>query len=594
MTAPPPPAPSNTSLPSVSGTTVQGQTLSTTNGSWTGNPTNYSYAWQDCDTSGSNCTNITGATSSDYKLGSGDVGHTLRAVVTATNPGGSTPATSAQTATVTAASSPAPQNTAVPTISGTAQAGDQLTASSGSWTNSPTSYGYQWRDCVSSSSCSNIAGASGSSYTLQSSDVGDTIDVVVTAVNAGGSGSATSAQTGTVAAAAGFSPLHVSGSSLVNAGGQSVFLHGADRSGTEYSCIQNTGFFDGTGTDFAAEDAQISAMAAWGINAELIPINEDCWLGINGSPAAFSNSSASPPTPGCSASQCPYANAIENLVKTDEANHIYPVISGFWMAAGTSQARSHILLADNDHAPLMWEELASFFRNDPYVIFRLEQEPELWWGSEGQWQCWARGDVSYGTGSVNTPPMAPTPTGTPNACASAIGSYKAVGMQSLVNIVRGAGASNVVALSGLQYANMLSCDAATSPTSCGMLAAATPPVTDPHSPSQLMASVDVYPEGNPCGQQQNTSCYDTTYKPVAQVMPLIAGETGENPSNGTTSTTTYVDMFMNWMDANANGYFAWAWDPWANLISSYSSNSTPSTTWGTDYYNHIRNTTPTR
>ena len=56
--------------------------------------------WQDCDSSGNNCTNISGATSSSYTLASGDVGHTIRAVVTATNTGGSGPATSAQTAVI--------------------------------------------------------------------------------------------------------------------------------------------------------------------------------------------------------------------------------------------------------------------------------------------------------------------------------------------------------------------------------------------------------------------------------------------------------------------------------------------------------------
>jgi len=375
-----------------------------------------------------------------------------------------------------------------------------------------------------------------------------------------------------------------------------VFLHGVDRSGTEYTCINGGGFFDGTGSSYSAEDAQIANMAAWGINAELIPINEDCWLGINNSPAADSNSSTSPPTPGCSATQCPYANAIENIVKTDEANHIYPIISGFWMAAGTTQARSHIQLADNDHAPLLWEEMADFFKNDPYVIFRLEQEPTGYWGDEPAWQCWSQGDVSYGTGSDNTPPTAPTSTGTPDACINSNQGYgyTTVGMQSLVNIVRGTGSTNIVALSGLGYANMLSCAPTTSPTSCGMLASATPPVTDPISPAQLIASVDVYPESNECGDQDNTSCYDTTYKPVAQVMPLIAGESGENASNGEDSTTTYWNMFLNWMDANANGYMAWAWDSWAGLIPGYGNNNTPSTVPGTDYYNHINTTTPTR
>jgi hypothetical protein len=325
-------------------------------------------------------------------------------------------------------------------------------------------------------------------------------------------------------------------------------------------------------------------MAAWHINGEMITLNEDCWLGINGVPAAYSDSSSSPPTPGCSAAQCPYANAIENLVKTDEANHIYPVISLMFLAPGTTQSTSHNTLADNDHAPLFWEEVANFFKNDPNVIFRLEQEPTLGYGSESDWQCWAQGDVSYATSSDNTPPTAPTSTGTPNKCQG-LSSYKTVGMQSLVNIVRGTGATNIVALPGLGYSNMLACGPATAPSTCGMLASATPPVTDAISPSQLITSVDVYPEGNTCGQQLNTSCYDATYKPVANVMPLIAGETGEGVNVYT--PTTYVDMFLTWMDTNGNGYFPYAWDPWAELIPSYGNNNTPTTTWGTDYYNHI-------
>ena len=515
----------------------------------------------------------------------------------------------------------APKRRAVPRISGTSRVGDRLRLSPGRWTRA-SRFRYVWKECnrygvrcdVLRRQKSRGAKPRSQSYRLTTRDIGHTIRVTVVAINRWGTRSATSAPSGVVKPSAsgtnpttgpisgtgspgpapGFSPLRVVGTDLVNAGGQDVFLHGVDRSGTEYSCIQGDGFFDGTGTDFSEEDAQISSMAAWGINAELIPIDEDCWLGINGSPAAYSDSSSSPPTPGCSASQCPYANAIENLVKTDEANGIYPVISGFWMAPGTTKPSGHIALADNSHAPLLWEELADFFKTDPYVIFRLEQEPTLGYSSETDWKCWSQGDVSYGTGSDNAPPSAPTSTGTPDTCENGglgIG-YQTVGMQSLVNIVRGTGATNVIALPGLGYSNMLSCGASTSPSSCGMLDSATPPVSDPLTPAQLIASVDVYPESNVCGDQDNTSCYQATYEPVAQVMPLIAGETGENASG--TTTTTYVDMFLNWMDANANGYFAWAWDTWANLISSYTNNSTPNTTWGTNYYNHIHTTTPTR
>ena len=91
--------------PAISGTATQAQTLTTGTGSWTNNPTGFTYAWRDCDRSGNNCAVIGGAMSSSYALAAGDVGHTVRVVVTASNAGGSASATSAQTATVAAAGS---------------------------------------------------------------------------------------------------------------------------------------------------------------------------------------------------------------------------------------------------------------------------------------------------------------------------------------------------------------------------------------------------------------------------------------------------------------------------------------------------------
>ncbi|HUA06327.1 MAG TPA: DUF4038 domain-containing protein [Solirubrobacteraceae bacterium] len=202
VTASTPSAPTNTTAPAVSGTAQQGQTLTTTNGTWTGSPTGYAYAWEDCNSSGASCTTISGATQSTYTLASTDVGHTIRSVVTATNAGGSTPATSAATAVVTASTPSPPTNTTAPAISGTAQQGQTLTTSNGSWTGSPTGYAYAWEDCNNSgASCTTISGATQSTYTLASADVGDTIRSVVTATNAGGSTPATSSATGVVTAA---------------------------------------------------------------------------------------------------------------------------------------------------------------------------------------------------------------------------------------------------------------------------------------------------------------------------------------------------------------------------------------------------------
>ena len=190
--------PANTSLPTIAGQTVVGDTLTAGNGSWSNGPTAFVYQWQDCDGSGANCSSISGATGSSYKLASGDAGSTVEVAVTAINSAGSGQATSAATAVVTVPVQP-PVNTSVPSISGQTVVGDTLSAANGSWSNGPTGFAYQWQDCnASGTNCSSISGATGSSYKLATSDAGSTIDVVVTASNSAGSGQATSAATGVV------------------------------------------------------------------------------------------------------------------------------------------------------------------------------------------------------------------------------------------------------------------------------------------------------------------------------------------------------------------------------------------------------------
>src|SRR5690348_8210061 len=78
-------APSNTSLPSISGSARDGSMLTASHGSWTGSPTSYAYQWLRCDAQGGNCAAIAGATSQRYTVQTADVGHRLQVQVTATN-----------------------------------------------------------------------------------------------------------------------------------------------------------------------------------------------------------------------------------------------------------------------------------------------------------------------------------------------------------------------------------------------------------------------------------------------------------------------------------------------------------------------------
>ena len=86
--------------PVLSGTTTVGMQLSVSTGSWTYSPTSYAYHWLRCSATGGSCVAIS-ATTSTYTLKSADLGHTLKAKVTATNIAGSTSVTTARSAVVT-------------------------------------------------------------------------------------------------------------------------------------------------------------------------------------------------------------------------------------------------------------------------------------------------------------------------------------------------------------------------------------------------------------------------------------------------------------------------------------------------------------
>ena len=190
----------NATGPTIAGTAQQGQTLSiTADGSWTDNsPSSYEYQWFDCAGGGTDCTAIAGADGSSYTLQSSDVGGDVelqQTPVYGSQAAGGAATQSHDGDTVVIA---APAQISTPTISGSARQGQTLKASTGSWSNSPTAYSYQWEHCALT--CTAIAGATGTSYRLTDADVGDALAVDVTAANAGGSATAQSAHTAIVSA----------------------------------------------------------------------------------------------------------------------------------------------------------------------------------------------------------------------------------------------------------------------------------------------------------------------------------------------------------------------------------------------------------
>ncbi|HLI71981.1 MAG TPA: cellulose binding domain-containing protein [Ktedonobacteraceae bacterium] len=320
--------------------------------------------------------------------------------------------------------------------------------------------------------------------------------------------------------------LHVSGNQLLNGSGQVIRPVGVDRAGTEYECDAsgNTNVFDGP-TDITA----INAMLSWDITAVRLPLNEDCWLGINGYPAGAYTASW-------------YQQTIVNFVNTLTSYNVIVILDLHWNNSGTNQSNSQEPMPDLDHAPAFWTSVANTFKGNSSVIFDLYNEPYT-----KSWSCWLNGSTAAGASPCTDVPFA------------------VAGMQTLVNTVRATGATNPIMLGGLAYANDMSQWLQYEPT-------------DPDH--NLIASTHIY-NFNACN---TVSCWASGIGTIASQVPVIAGEIGENDC-----ADGFITTLMNWLDQQKIGYLAWAWDTYGcssfpALISNY--NGTP-TAYGAGFKSHL-------
>jgi endoglucanase len=252
--------------------------------------------------------------------------------------------------------------------------------------------------------------------------------------------------------------LRVRGNELVNASGSPVRLLGVDRSGAEYACI-NGRLFDGpTG------EQSINAMTSWHIDAVRIPLNEDCWLGINRLRSSFSSAS--------------YRAMIREYVARLNQAGLYVILDLHWNAPGGELATGQQPMADLDHAPAFWLSVARVFKTDAAVAFDLYNEP-----NGISWQCWRDGCVLHE-------------------------GWRAAGMQMLVDAVRATGARQPIIATGLGWGNDLG----------SWLR------YRPHDPAnQLVAGLHIY-NFNSC---ITVACWNSEVKPVARKVPVVAAELGE-------------------------------------------------------------------
>ena len=157
---------------------------------------------------------------------------------------------------------------------------------------------------------------------------------------------------------------------LVGRRGAEVRLLGVNRSGTQYACVEGWGIFDGP-----TDDAALSRIAAWGANAVRVPLNESCWLGINGVDPTYSGET--------------YRTAIHEYVDRLNAAGLRVILDLHWTAPGEALATDQQPMADRDHAPDFWRSVAQEFKHNRSVVFDLFNEPypDSNASSTAAWEC---------------------------------------------------------------------------------------------------------------------------------------------------------------------------------------------------------------
>jgi endoglucanase len=358
--------------------------------------------------------------------------------------------------------------------------------------------------------------------------------LAVAGLMTGSGGADASPAASTVTAASTAPQLHVSGNELVDQSGARVVLHGVDRSGGEYMCAQGYGIWDGP-----MNQGAIDAMKRWDVNAVRVPLNEACWNGESYVDKAYRGAV--------------YQHAVEKYVSLLNSNGIVAILDLHWTdgaytgsSCDSAKALCQKPMPDVAQAVPFWKSVATTFGTNDAVIFDLFNEPypdsTPQATTDEAWHCWLDGGTCKGI------------------------PYQVAGMQTLVSTVRSTGATNVIMLGGLAYANDLDGWLAHEPT-------------DPDH--NLAASWHSY-NFNTC---DTSSCWDTQVAPVIAKVPVIAGEIGESDC-----ADTYIDPLMKWLDTRSTSYLAWAWNAdfacgtGPGLITSYT--GTP-TAYGQGYRAHL-------
>jgi hypothetical protein len=326
--------------------------------------------------------------------------------------------------------------------------------------------------------------------------------------------------------------VRVQGDHFIDANSVPVQLRGVNLSALEFVAVQGWDASDpwgGVAPNFAA-------VKTWKSNTVRLPLNEASWLGytcVDGTGATRN------PDPGHN-----YQATVKKAVSDATAAGLYVIVDLHWTAPKNFCPLAQNPMADADNSLNFWTSIAGTFKGYPNVLFELFNEPYLYYlsGGETDWKVLMQGgtETAYVTGN--------------GSAYTANYSWQVAGMQQMLNAVRATGATNVVLVAGVSWAQDLSQWNANKPT-------------DPAK--QLAAVWHAYPNSGTVGDPQaalpkfGSVGYTWTQSVLSAGYPVLITEFGDHNAPGTVGSP-FVSNLLPWADAHGASYTGWTWDPWGD------------------------------
>lgn len=300
-------------------------------------------------------------------------------------------------------------------------------------------------------------------------------------------------------------PYTVQGHTILDASGRPYTFHGVARDGLEFACL---------GDDYLTPDylalpgPQIPGVNGtfWYGNTVRLPLSEAFWL------YGQSRQHCTPAS---------YQRLVRKTIDTLLLLHLNVIIDLQWTDAGGQSTGGAWQMPDEDSI-LFWRQMAKLYGGYPAVLFELYNEPHPYPSTGDPWGCWRSGCQVVNDDSNDF------------YCHCRLSlSYRAVGLQTLVDTLRQAGARNLVLAGGLNWGYDLS--------NLRLYALSGPNII-----------YDTHPY--PYQGKQTPVDWEAAFGQISATYPVISAESGEYDCKA-----SFMQRLIPYLDVHHIGWIGWAW-----------------------------------